>query len=79
MPSADESFIAPDLKKLDAELDDLFPEIKPISVKAEAKVEAKPAPAKAAPQAALSAPGSFGDAHHGPKGSTFMAMICCRY
>lgn len=71
VPSADESFIAPDLKKLDAELDDLFPEIKPISVKAEAKVEAKPAPAKAAPQAAP-VPQEVLVMHiMAPKGSTF--------
>ncbi|MFO1368323.1 MAG: cell division protein ZipA [Marinagarivorans sp.] len=71
VPSADESFIAPDLKKLDAELDDLFPEIKPISVKAEAKIEAKPAPAKAAPQAAP-VPQEVLVMHiMAPKGSTF--------
>lgn len=52
VPSQDDSFVAPDLKKLDAELDDLFPEIKPISVKAEAKPEVKTAAAKPAAQAA---------------------------
>lgn len=65
-----EEFIAPDLKKLDAELDDLFPEIKPISLKAEAKAEVKPA-AKAAPQAAP-VPQEVLVMHiMAPKGSTF--------
>lgn len=71
LPSQDDSFVAPDLKKLDAELDDLFPEIKPISVKADAKPEPKPAAAKAAPQAAP-VPQEVLVMHiMAPKGSTF--------
>lgn len=71
VPNQDDSFVAPDLKKLDAELDDLFPEIKPISVKADAKPEPKPVAAKAAPQAAP-VPQEVLVMHiMAPKGSTF--------
>jgi cell division protein ZipA len=70
VPNTDDAFVAPDLKKLDAELDDLFPEIKPNSLKAEAKAEVKPA-AKAAPQAAP-VPQEVLVMHiMAPKGSTF--------
>ncbi len=69
VPSSDDAFVAPDLKKLDAELDDLFPDIKPISVKAEPKAEPKPA-AKIAPQADL--PQEVLVMHiMAPKGGTF--------
>jgi cell division protein ZipA len=39
-PIVDESFEGPDLKQLDQELDDPFPEIKPIAVKPEVKIAA---------------------------------------
>jgi cell division protein ZipA len=55
VPNSDASFVAPDLKKLDAELDDLFPEIKPITLKPEAKntAQAKSAPVAPALQEVL--------------------------